>query len=71
MWLKLPWVRLVGVAGCRGWMWLPWVRLAAVGEAGCRGLGWRTVWVRLAVVGQAGVLWNAIEKRSPFKGVAG
>ena len=48
---------------------LPWVVVAAVGEAGyrgvvvaavdeagCRGSGWRTVWVRLAAVGQADVL---------------
>ena len=43
--------------------------VAAVGEAGCRGSGWRTVWVRLAAVGQADVLGmrmpaGSLEKRS-------
>ena len=40
-----------------------------MGEAGCRGSGWRTVWVRLAAVGQADVLGmrmpaGSLEKRS-------
>ena len=43
--------------------------VAAVGQAGCRESGWRTVWVRLAAVGQADVLGmrmpaGSLEKRS-------